>query len=93
MSLLNPMTYARGAASAGKALAGRSHYSLGEIDLPARPARHFDLRILADVEELARLVAAEEILVAGFRELADELLPALRASDREQRNNQSERST
>ena len=80
-----------GAAAIG-AITGRTHFA--EIELPASAARKFDLSKLDDVTALGVWVEEQEVIVAAFRELVDELLPALRqASDREQRNNQSERST
>jgi len=60
-------------------ITGRTHYLLSEIEIPARPAAKFDLCSLADVEALASLVEEEEVVWTGFRELVDEILPALQA--------------
>jgi hypothetical protein len=67
-----------GAAAIG-AITGRTHYLLSEIEIPARAPTKFDLRSLADVEALASLVEEEEVVWTGFRELVDEILPALQA--------------
>lgn len=67
------------AAAAVGAITGRTSYELSEVELPGRERRKFDLRSLEDVEALACLLADEEVIVAGFRELVDEFLPVLRA--------------
>jgi hypothetical protein len=60
-------------------ITGRTHYLLSEIEIPARAPTKFDLRSLADVEKLSALVVEEEVMWTGFRELVDEILPALQA--------------
>jgi hypothetical protein len=61
------------------AIAGRTQYELEEIEIPARTPQTINLHNLTDVEALAARVQEEEIIWAGFREVVDEILPALQA--------------